>query len=536
MPATKNSKTSRRSAKSKDAGHYRPAFLPFTILIALGAAFAFFVYSQGWTVYWGDAEAHLNIARRVVDSRTPGYEQIGTVWLPVPHALMLPFVGVDSLWKTGLAAAIPGVLCFALAGTALFATSRRLFDSSAAAWCAALLLALNPNFLYLQSIPMGEAAFLASVSGLLYFTVVFAQTGSLLAVAAAGVCSAAASLTRYEGWFLIPFVGLFFLITAGPGRWTAAAIFAAIAGAAPLYWLAHNYYFHSNALVFYNGPWSAQAIYQRGHPPGSQPFPTHENWGKALQYYRTTVQWCSGTVLLWLAAAGIPFALWKRAIWPLSFLALIPAFYILSLHNAGSSGTEIFLPNLWPNNYYNTRYGIGTLPLLALAASALVAVLPHRVQGFAAAAIVMAVSLPWLVYPRPDNWITWKESKVNSDARRAYTAEAVSFFREHYRKGDGIFTSFSDLTGILRQSGIPLRASLHEGNGPEYLATLMRPDLFLNEEWALAIAADPVASAMMKVNTSYRVVRTIYAKGGPVVEIYRRIHDNPIPQGARRAQ
>ena len=68
-------------------------------------------YSNGWLLYYGDAEAHLNIARRMVDSRTPGYDQVGTVWLPLPHWLMLPFVRVDWMWLTGVAGAIPSQQC-----------------------------------------------------------------------------------------------------------------------------------------------------------------------------------------------------------------------------------------------------------------------------------------------------------------------------------------------------------------------------------------------------------------------------------------
>ena len=52
-------------------------------------------------LYYGDADAHLKIARRIVDSQTPGYEQIGTVWLPLLHLLMLPLVRVDACGATG---------------------------------------------------------------------------------------------------------------------------------------------------------------------------------------------------------------------------------------------------------------------------------------------------------------------------------------------------------------------------------------------------------------------------------------------------
>src|ERR1700758_531407 len=65
--------------------------------VAIGAACAslisFLTYShRGDILLFGDAVAHINIARRVFDSRTPGPLQLGTVWLPLPHLLIMPFV------------------------------------------------------------------------------------------------------------------------------------------------------------------------------------------------------------------------------------------------------------------------------------------------------------------------------------------------------------------------------------------------------------------------------------------------------------
>src|SRR5271168_3101638 len=103
------------------------------LLTAISCAAASYVYLHGYTLYYGDAEAHLNIARRVIDSRTPGPEQLGTVWLPLPHLLMLPFVWNDRLWKTGLAGIFPSAASFVVAGLALFAAARRAFHSVPAA-------------------------------------------------------------------------------------------------------------------------------------------------------------------------------------------------------------------------------------------------------------------------------------------------------------------------------------------------------------------------------------------------------------------
>jgi hypothetical protein len=70
-------------------------------LLASCASVASFLYyaRQGDLLLYGDAVAHINIARRVFDSRTPGLLQLGTVWLPLPHLLMIPFVVSNSAWQ-----------------------------------------------------------------------------------------------------------------------------------------------------------------------------------------------------------------------------------------------------------------------------------------------------------------------------------------------------------------------------------------------------------------------------------------------------
>lgn len=195
--------------------------LVLVLLAAISGLATAYVSHSGWTLYYGDAEAHLDIARRMVDSRKPGYDQIGTVWLPLPHLMMLPFVANNQLWRSGLAGAIPSSACFICAGAFLFAAVRRATHSSAAAFASAGLLAFNPNLLYLQSTPMTETVVLAGLMALLYFTVLFRETQSLSAVAGAGIASIAASLGRYEGWFVIPFVAFYFLIAARKNRLAA---------------------------------------------------------------------------------------------------------------------------------------------------------------------------------------------------------------------------------------------------------------------------------------------------------------------------
>jgi len=492
------------------------------LLAALSASAIAYFYSRGYLLYYGDATAHLNIARRIIDTRTPGLDQIGTVWLPLPHLLMLPFVRSDRLWQSGLAGAIPSGICFVVAGLFLFLAARRAFSSGEAGAAAGLLLALNPNLLYLQSIAMTEAVFLAALAALLYFTVRFRERQSLGWAAAAGLAAAAGSLTRYDGWFLIPFVALFFLLAAQRRRWLTALVFVGIAALGPLAWLAHNWWYSGNLLEFYNGPYSAKAIYQRQLDAGLARYPGDHEWGKAWLYFRAAVQLCVGWPLVWLGVAGAVASLLKRVLWPLALLALPPIFYVCSMY---SSSTPIYVPHLWPYSYYNTRYGLAALPLLALAAGALVAIAPPRLRRLAAVVVVLVGIAGWLAYPRQEGWICWKESQVNSVARRAWTRETAEFLRAEYRTGDGALIFFGDLAGVFQQAGIPLRQTLHQDNEPLWWAALARPDLFLWEKWAVAVSGDPVSAALgrpRKNGPRYDCVKTIAVKGAPAIEVYRR--------------
>ena len=105
-----------------------------------------------------------------------------------------------------------------LAGTFLFAAANRIFDCTSAALAATALFALNPNVLYLQSIPMTESVFFACLLALLYFTVRFRDTQGWGALAGAGIAACAATLTRYEGWFLLPFAAVYLAIAARRNR------------------------------------------------------------------------------------------------------------------------------------------------------------------------------------------------------------------------------------------------------------------------------------------------------------------------------
>src|SRR5215470_14104442 len=129
-----------RSRRSHD-------FVVLALLSSVASIAAFlFYYRHGTILLYGDAVAHLNIARRVFDSRTPGLFQLGTVWLPLPHLLDVPFIWNNWLWRTGIGASIPSMLAYVMGTLGVYRLVRGLASRSAA-WIAALIFALNPNLI-----------------------------------------------------------------------------------------------------------------------------------------------------------------------------------------------------------------------------------------------------------------------------------------------------------------------------------------------------------------------------------------------------
>jgi hypothetical protein len=484
-----------------------------------GALFAAWVNWHGFTLYWGDAEAHLNIARRIVESRNPGYSQMGSPWLPLPHLLMLPFVLRDSLWQTGLAGAIPNVLCFTAAAVFLFASMRRVL-SQAAAWCAMSLLVLNPNALYVQSIPMTEAVFFAALLGLLFFTTRYHDTQTMSDLVGAGLMADAAAMTRYEGWILIPFAALYILITSQRQRIVRVLLFGVLASLGAAWWLFYNWGLSGNALDFYNGPNSAMAI-QLGLP-----YPGHGNWRVAIQYFVTAVKLVNGWPLVWIGGIGAAAAIWRGAVWPIVLLALWPLFIVWSMH---SSAQPIHIPPLPPHSYYNTRYALSALPVLAAGAGALATF--RNVKGMVLPiAVVLLAAGYWGFHADHENWLTWKESEQNSVSRRPWTHAAAAYLVEHTKPTDTFFSTFGDISGVFREAGIPFRRTLTWDDFPEWQAAVNRPDLFLWEDWAVAQCGDPVDRTVLRageVGVHYDLAVEINVPGGEPIEIYRR-HEYPL--------
>src|SRR5215831_10307858 len=171
-----------------------------SVAATIGVAAAIHYHQLGLTLSHYDARGHLIVARRIIDSITPGWQQIGAVWLPLPHLLNMLPVQIDAFYRTGASAVAISIASFVLATAAIAWIVLRLTESAAPALAAGAVFALNPNIVYLQATPMTEPLLL----GLTTLGVALLMKHSLslgrAARATAGIVLALACLTRYEAW------------------------------------------------------------------------------------------------------------------------------------------------------------------------------------------------------------------------------------------------------------------------------------------------------------------------------------------------
>ena len=167
----------------------------------LGLYAVAFYSASGLTLSHYDARAHLVVARRVLDSITPGWEQIGAVWLPLPHLLNMLPVQIDHLYRTGAAAIAISVLSQVLAVAAIAGTVVLLTASLPGAVLAATLFATNPNVLYLQSTPMSEPLLFGLTALQIFLLSRWVMNGNIDdSRRLTGWVTVLACLTRYEAW------------------------------------------------------------------------------------------------------------------------------------------------------------------------------------------------------------------------------------------------------------------------------------------------------------------------------------------------
>jgi hypothetical protein len=529
---------------------------------------------RGYVLLYGDAVAHLGIARRILDTRNPGLVQLGGVWLPLPHLLMLPFVQKMEWWQNGLAGAWPSLTCYVLGVVGFYRLCRRMLVPRWALLATAFY-ALNPNLLYLATTAMTEPLFLALLIWMTLVTVecvdairAAEQTRVMRRLIVLGLLIFAAVFTRYDGWIVgaaVWCVVTWQLCRAG-AMWRrvapAFAVFTLLAVAGPVLWFWYNQHFYHDPLDFMRGPYSAPAIEKRTSPPGSKHYRGWHNPGWALLFYTRTAQvvavaWETGFAVMAAALAGLWIVL-RRAGARASLLLWIPLpFYVYAV---AYGSVPIFIPQLYPHSYYNARYGMEMLPTLVLfvcvAAAALerwltrtrVAKVSVSVRNSAASialrplylvALVLALLNPLaMVYgtqlvqrcaaliehhpsnllARYDTPLVLKEALVNSTTRVPFERN-LALALEELPPGAPILMQESDHIGALEDAGIPLRQTINESDYDSWHAALQAPADRV--AYIVALDGDAVSKAVAEHPAGLQELTILCGTGQTCAHIYQ---------------
>jgi hypothetical protein len=498
-------------------------------------------WRHGAMLNYGDAVAHLHIARRVFDCHQPRLTQLGSVWLPLPHLLMLPFVQVYAWWADGIAGTIPSVLAYLAACVGLYRLARHWMEPAAAALALAFF-ALNPNLLYLQTTAMTEPLFLCEMIWVAFWLVEWqacldqdpAKARRLQGWIAAGLV--AAIFTRYDGWVMALLawsgVGVALLrrgrLRGNSAFWLASAIVVA----APLAWFVYNSLAFGDWLEFARGPYSAKAIEIRTATHGAgPPHPGwHNPWVSLLFFMKVSemdaaaAAWGNallalsvlGTLGAWLTARRRAFA-WALLLWlPVPFYAYSVAY----------GSVPIFLPAWWPHSWYNTRYGMELLPALALGAgfAAQFAVgaareFKPRWSKYMAGALflLVAMNLWQLLRERP---LVYVEGTKNIHAHRPYQTQIPPALRALLaaRPGGEILMETSVDPEIVALTGIPLSRTINEADLEIWDAALKAPAT--HAAIVLAFDGDDVDRAVKAHPAGLTVVARFTAPGQPSGTMY----------------
>jgi hypothetical protein len=507
-----------------------------SLLLALIALLVCF--SRGYLLLYGDAVAHLGIARRILDSHNPGMVQLGGVWLPLPHLLMLPFVQTMAWWQNGLAGAWPSLLCYIVGVVGFYRLARHLLLPRWAV-VATAFYALNPNLLYLATTAMTEPLFLALLIWTTLLTVecleaVRAGRDGFVALRLVllGVMILAAVYTRYDGWILG--AAVWCVVTTALARrrdvWRRVGpsfvCFTLLAVAGPVSWLAYNQHFFHDPLDFLRGPYSASAIEKKTAAPGAGDHPGWHNPFWAFVYYTRTAQvdaafWETGFLVMAAAFCGLVLAVRRRAALA-SLLLWIPLpFYVYSV---AYGSVPIFIPQLWPFSYYNSRYGMELLPALALFAflaaqwvevrwSASQPLVKRLMQPVCL--LVVVLNAVGMIYRTP---LVLNEALKNSTTRIAFES-ALARQLMMLPAGSRILMYNSDHVGALQAAAIPLKQTINEGDRDSFQAALAAPAE--HAAYVVGIAGDPVSAAVAAHPEGLTELTILCTSGQPCARIYQ---------------
>ncbi|CAN5398195.1 hypothetical protein BH09PAT4_BH09PAT4_00380 [soil metagenome] len=381
----------------------RPEVWLVFIAICLSVSAYVFFYQQGTTLGYKDNYSHLEIGRRIVAGKATGFGQLGGIWLPLQHVLIMLTAWNDYMYLTGLSGAVISMVSYVISTWCVFRIIWHLTGRHSAAWTAAAVFGLSANMLYLQSTSMGEVLMYLCITVTVLCLVRWIQTDHYGYLVSGAVASLALTFTRYEGWVMaLTFVGVVFytclrhryaLVRGSQKGQAMLLIFGFFPALGIFGWLLWNQLIFGDWLNWLTGQYgskdqvSTQTLTQVGNPRIA-----------ATTYWYAMVHTVT-IPLIALAVVGLVVMLVREKFSPasvtvMSTLVMAP-FFIWGLY-AGNQPMHVVEVD---GDLYNLRFGVVMMIPVSLLIGYLVGQLPawRRLSSIAAVVVVcglLGVTVP----------------------------------------------------------------------------------------------------------------------------------------------
>lgn len=508
---------------------------------------SFLVFQNlGQITSYNDARAHLNMARFVVDNVTPGLAQMGSVWLPLQHLLILPFVWQDQLWQSGLAGSVISMISYILSGLVMYVLGLSITNRRMTSLLMTIAFLTNANALYMQAVPMTELLLLLFFLLTTLSLVRWVQTNDTNWLLATALSLIGATLTRYDGWFLLLWttmvvVGVLLSQVSWPGLgqrlWYSLfmnarqawchlegkmLLFITLASVGVVFWLAWNWVIFDDPLYFATGPYSARAQQERIAAAGK--LPTAGNWWLSMKAYEWAVVDNIGYPLTIAAMVGVMVAAFSlpslRMLAALSVVCSPFFFHVFSLHSGNSilvvPELGIHDPDKLSSAWFNVRYGLMMLPAAVIFGTYW---LRRPVWHILAGLVIVGQSL---VFFATDNVITQIDGTRGTSSLQVH--EVAEWLKYTVQPGETILASIAYNNSLAFSTGLPLHQFIHEGTDRHWKKALSTPQHVA--DWIIMAngdVGDEVYETMIKKANPHFHQHYILAHRGPFTNVYQRL-------------
>ena len=447
---------------------------------------------------FGDAWARLNIARRVVDSLTPGLVQLGGIWLPFPQILLVPFAAVDWIYYGGFAGVFISSPAFVLGGLYLYKSLRILIKNRALALFGFFLYANNLNIIYMQTTTMSESLFLAALFGAVYHFIRWEEDvrGHIFHLVVTAFWVFVATLTRYEGFFILGFTFLAVMIIAfiktrkkmvSEGL---TILFVTLAGFGVFMWLVYSWVIYKdpfNWLRIYRGEIASVTTVVEKPKEKLEVADNKGNLKKSLLSVAESSLEMNGLLMaVPLGAGSVLLVLYfltnkknatsLRSVVTL-FISAAPVFFIFYSNYKGTAVVKnppvdinmLFDTNFYQRYEYNIRYGLMAVPFIIFFTTLSFSWRPLLRRIFivlsAVQCILFFVGIPVTIYSLPHQLF---DVAAKKDKR------FVDWFHAHY-DGGFILSSAMVNDAVMYSLKIPYKSFIYEGAGKYWKESVIDP-------------------------------------------------------------